>query len=152
MTQWVFAKLDPAVVRRDPNETQLFKAEQAGDDEYAGTDALVREILQNSIDAATGKGPVRVRLALHPNADMPSRVNGGEKPWRLAGSGGRLNRASPKCSVVDFVIPCKAVIMAGFRVKNPEETSEAGVHRHGNLGGSTPSRFDGRVEQTSGLS
>lgn len=69
MTKWVFEKLDPAVVRRDPNETQLFKADQAGDDEYAGTDVLVREILQNSIDAATGKGPVRVRLALHPNAD-----------------------------------------------------------------------------------
>ena len=78
-------------------------------------------------------------------------VNGGEKPWRLAGRGGRLNRAAPKCSVVDFVIARKAVIMAGFRVKNPEETSDAGVHRHGNLGGSTPSRFDGRVEQTSGL-
>lgn len=69
MTQWVFAKFDSAVVRRDPNETQQFKAEQAGDDEYAGTDALVREILQNSIDAATGSGPVRVRLALHQNAD-----------------------------------------------------------------------------------
>ena len=78
-------------------------------------------------------------------------VNGGEKPWRLAGRGGRLNCAGPKCSVVDFVIAWKAVIMAGFRVRNPEETSDVGVHRHGNLGGSTPSRFDGRVEQTSGL-
>ncbi len=71
MPQWIFAKLDPAAVRRDPNETQLFKAEQAGEGEYAGTDALVREILQNSMDAGTGNGPVRVRLALHPKADLP---------------------------------------------------------------------------------
>ena len=47
-------------------------------------------------------------------------VNGGEKPWRLAGSGGRLNRAAPKCSVVDFVSRRKAVIMAGFWVKDLE--------------------------------
>jgi len=79
-------------------------------------------------------------------------VNGGEKPWRLAGGGGRLNYAVPECSDVDFVIAWKAVIMAGFRVNNPEETSDAGVHRHRNLGGSTPSRFDGQVEQTSDLS
>ena len=69
-------------------------------------------------------------------------VNGGEKPWRSAVRGGRLNRAAPKCSVVDFVIPWKAVIMAGFRVNDPEETSDAGVHRHGDLGGSAPARFN----------
>lgn len=73
MPQWVFAKLDPAAVRRDPNETQLFKSEQAGEGEYAGTDALVREILQNSMDAGNGRGPVRVRLALHSKADLPER-------------------------------------------------------------------------------
>jgi len=83
MTKWVFAKLDPAAVRRDPNETQSFKSEQAGEGEYAGTDALVREILQNSIDAGTGNGPVRVRLALHSSSDMPERE-------RLAGYFSRL--------------------------------------------------------------
>ncbi len=41
MTKWVFAELDPAAVRRDPNETQLFKDDQAGEE------------------------PVRVRLSLH---------------------------------------------------------------------------------------
>ena len=73
MAHWVFAKLDPAAVRREPNETQLFKSEQAGEDEYAGTDALVREILQNSLDAGTNGGPVKVRLALHPAADLPDK-------------------------------------------------------------------------------
>lgn len=71
MPQWTFAKLDPAAVRRDPNETQLFKAEQAGEGEYAGTDALVREILQNSMDAGTDEGTVRVRIALHSKTDLP---------------------------------------------------------------------------------
>jgi hypothetical protein len=71
------------------------------------------------------------------------RVNGGEKPWRLAGGGGRLNCAAPKCSVVDFVMPRKAVILASSRARTPEETSDAGVHRHGDRGGSAPARLDG---------
>ncbi|MEJ7594342.1 MAG: hypothetical protein WKF77_22630 [Planctomycetaceae bacterium] len=66
------AKLDPAAVRRDLNETQLFNAEQAGEGEYAGTDALVREILQNFLDAGIGNGPVQVRLELHPNFEGPN--------------------------------------------------------------------------------
>ena len=72
MTTWVFAELAGAAVRRDPNETELFKTEQAGEHEYAGTDALVREVIQNSLDAGTGDGPVRVRFALHPQSSMPA--------------------------------------------------------------------------------
>jgi hypothetical protein len=71
MTRWVFAKLDPAAVRRDPNESQLFRDFQAGENEYAGTDALVREILQNALDASAKAGPVKVRLALHQQCDGP---------------------------------------------------------------------------------
>jgi len=70
-------------------------------------------------------------------------VNAGVKLCRLAGSGERLNGATPKCSVVDITIAWKAVMMAGFRVKNPEKTSDAGAQRHGNLVGSGLSRFDG---------
>jgi len=73
MTTWIFEKLGGAAVRRDPNETQLFKTEQAEEGEYAGTDALIREILQNSMDAATGNGPVRIRLALHCVDDLPEK-------------------------------------------------------------------------------
>lgn len=73
MTQWVFSNLSGAAVRRDPNETELFKTEQAEEGEYAGTDALVREILQNSMDAGTGNEPVRIRLALYPSSDLPNR-------------------------------------------------------------------------------
>jgi hypothetical protein len=71
MPEWVFERLQSASVRRDPNETLLFRTEHADDGEYAGTDALVREILQNSMDAKIGEEPVRVRLALYPRGEMP---------------------------------------------------------------------------------
>lgn len=71
MTEWVFAELLGAAIRRDPQETELFKVENAGEGEYAGTDALVREVIQNSMDAGTCDGPVRVRFALHGEHDLP---------------------------------------------------------------------------------
>ncbi len=71
MTCWIFAKLDPAAVRRDPNESQWFRDVQAGENEYAGTDALVREILQNALDASAKDGSVKVRLALHEESEGP---------------------------------------------------------------------------------
>jgi hypothetical protein len=37
--------------------------------------------------------------------------------------------------------------MAGFRVKNPEETVDAGVHRHGNPGESAPARLTGELSK-----
>ncbi len=72
MTEWVFAELTGAAIRRDPQETELFKTEGAGEGEYAGTDALVREVIQNSMDAGTGDGPVRVRFAIHGASALPS--------------------------------------------------------------------------------
>ena len=73
MTTWIFSPVSAASVRRDPNETELFKIEQAGEDEYAGTDALVREVIQNSLDARHLQEPVRVRFALHQRDEMPRR-------------------------------------------------------------------------------
>lgn len=57
MTRWIFAKQDPAAVLRNPNEAQLFRDFQAEENEYAGTNALVREILQNALDASTKSDP-----------------------------------------------------------------------------------------------
>jgi hypothetical protein len=74
MGQWVFGELRGADVRRQPNETELFKTEQTVEGEYAGNDALVREVLQNAIDAGTGDGPVHVRLAIHEAEDAPVPV------------------------------------------------------------------------------
>lgn len=73
MAEWVFEQLTGAAVRRDPKETQLFKTEQSGEGEYAGTDGLVRELLQNSMDASVGVGPVTVRLALYSSQELPPR-------------------------------------------------------------------------------
>ena len=72
MTTWVFSKVHADAVRRDPNETELFKTEQSGEGEYSGTDALVRETIQNSLDAKHGAEPVRIRFALYPNSDLPA--------------------------------------------------------------------------------
>jgi hypothetical protein len=73
MADWVFSRIAAASIRRDPNETELFKTEQVGDGEYAGTDALVREVIQNSLDAGNRSDPVRVRFALHEAAELPPR-------------------------------------------------------------------------------
>ena len=73
MSKWVFEELRGAAVRRDPNETELFKTEQTGEGEYAGNDALVREIIQNSIDARVGSDPVKIRLAIHELGDAPDK-------------------------------------------------------------------------------
>jgi len=72
MTTWVFSNVPADAVRRDPNETELFKTEQSGEGEYSGTDALVRETIQNSLDAKNGSEPVRIRFALYSNSDLPA--------------------------------------------------------------------------------
>lgn len=74
MPDWVFAELTGAAIRRDPKESELFKTEQAGEGEYAWTDSLVREIIQNSMDAGTGDQPVRVRLSIHDHEELPSKT------------------------------------------------------------------------------
>lgn len=72
MGQWAFSGLRGDDVRRDPNEAELFKTEQTAEGEYAGTDALVREVLQNAVDARQGDNPVRVRLAVHEANNGPA--------------------------------------------------------------------------------
>ena len=118
MGQWAFAELRGDDVRRDPNEAELFKTEQTVEGEYAGTDALVREILQNSVDARCGDGPVRVRLAIHDVDEAPSAS-------RLAHYFARLqtplaarqvvfnNRGVPQ-------IPCRFLVVEDFATRSTE--------------------------------
>jgi len=54
MGHWVFTEQYDNV-RRDPIEAELFKNNQDDNEEYAGVDTLVRETIQNSIDAASDK-------------------------------------------------------------------------------------------------
>lgn len=65
---WHFREMDPGEVHVDPVHDEFFKMQDLAD-------ALVREAIQNSMDARRGRGPVRVRFrfatgreALHADA------------------------------------------------------------------------------------
>lgn len=118
MGKWVFDELRATAVRRQPNETELFKTEQTGEGEYAGNDALVREVLQNSIDAAAGAAPVRVRLAIHEASEAPV-------PARLAHYFRRLREPLQKRQVNykshDYpLIPCRYLVCEDFSTRGLE--------------------------------
>ncbi len=74
MGRWFFEQLRGGP-RRTPQEAELFKDKDAEEGEYPGNDYLVREVVQNALDAksATTNGPVRVRLSLHDANEAPSR-------------------------------------------------------------------------------
>ena len=56
---WYFRKVSEAEINSDPVQGEFFiKSDIA--------DRLVREALQNSLDAQSGSGPVSVRFALSP--------------------------------------------------------------------------------------
>lgn len=57
MSSWEFNKANPSDVFSDPNQ-----GDQFSNDDVALSEALVREVIQNSSDAANGSGPVKVRF------------------------------------------------------------------------------------------
>ena len=57
--QWRFRKMRPGEINVDPIEGEFFTTEAIG----SITDALVRESIQNSLDAAAGNGPVTVNFS-----------------------------------------------------------------------------------------
>jgi hypothetical protein len=122
MEQWVFEELRGAAVRRQPNEAVLFKTEQTGEGEYAGNDALVREILQNAVDARAGDGPVRVRLAIHDPSDAPP-------PDRLAHYFERLHEPLTSRQIVFDqhgvpLSPCRFLVCEDFGTRGLEGDTE----------------------------
>jgi hypothetical protein len=64
--EWYFRDISD-----DPGEKELTQQDQFNNDEVALAEALVRETIQNSTDAGTKHGPVRVRFALH---TIPTRA------------------------------------------------------------------------------
>jgi hypothetical protein len=72
MGRWLFEELRGGP-RRTPQEAELFKDKDANEGEYPGNDYLVREVIQNSLDARAddNKGAVRVRFSLHEPSDAP---------------------------------------------------------------------------------
>jgi hypothetical protein len=70
--QWRFREMQPGEINVDPIEGEFFTTEAIG----SITDALVREAVQNSLDAARGKEPVTVRFSFfsRPNPTFDTRV------------------------------------------------------------------------------
>lgn len=119
MGHWQFEELRSGP-RRTPQEAELFKDENTEDGEYAGNDHLVREVLQNTLDAISERanGLVRVRLALHDASDAPSAK-------RLAEYFSRLKEPLEGC---DFIFnssgapntPCRYLVCEDFGTRGLE--------------------------------
>lgn len=63
-TRWAFEHKLPKHINRDPYEAEFFTGDDDDDQNRGKTDALVREVLQNSLDASREEGPVRVRFGI----------------------------------------------------------------------------------------
>lgn len=63
MAQWHFNSYRPGDKKRNPIQGEFFSSEAIADPGRA----LVREGIQNSLDAATGEGPVLVRIFVSGN-------------------------------------------------------------------------------------
>jgi hypothetical protein len=61
--QWRFRAMQPGEMNVDPIEGEFFTTEAL----RSVTDALVRESIQNSLDASAGGDPVTVRFSHHQN-------------------------------------------------------------------------------------
>ena len=57
--QWRFREMQPGEINVDPIEGEFFTTEALG----SLNDALVRETIQNSLDAAIGNEPVTVKFS-----------------------------------------------------------------------------------------
>ncbi len=69
---WTFEEHSPKAMNRNPIEAEFFTGEEDSEEVYGRTDALVRETIQNSLDARddTHDGPVRVTFAISKNEEI----------------------------------------------------------------------------------
>lgn len=72
ISRWQFRKMQPGEMNIDPIEEDFFTTEAIG----SITDALVRESIQNSLDAAAGKGAVKVCFSFFPGPAKESSEAG----------------------------------------------------------------------------
>jgi len=83
--QWRFREMQPGEINIDPIEGEFFTTEALG----SLNDALVRESIQNSLDAAAGEGPVTVRFSFHQPSESGVASDGTRHHW-LDGLGRHL--------------------------------------------------------------
>ncbi len=76
MAEWFFAEQARGAIIRNPTDTRLFTdSSSVRDDEYAGTSYLVREVIQNSLDAvAPGNKQVHVVFSLFDRSATPYNI------------------------------------------------------------------------------
>jgi hypothetical protein len=67
--RWEFRQMQPGEMNVDPIEGEFFTTEAIG----SITDALVRESIQNSLDASAGNGPVKVRFSFFTASEKDAR-------------------------------------------------------------------------------
>lgn len=109
-SRWSFEERRPKGMLRDPFEAEFFTGEEDSEDVYGRTDALVREAIQNSMDARDPgyDGPVRVRfcLSLPEDAVPPADATGlldGLVP-HLDALGNELVNTSLPCPAMPYLV------------------------------------------------
>ncbi len=100
MGHWEFNRQDPSNVR-----VEVTQRDQFNNDDVGIAEALVREVIQNSSDAGTGPGPVKVRFAIR-------AANDGERQamaTQLAGLRPHLDACGVEMPAPDEVMRVLAV-------------------------------------------
>jgi len=132
MAEWEFEELPASLV-----EQELTQRDQFNNDDVELAEALVREVIQNSTDAPSGAGPVRVRFAI---LDVS-----GENAVRLAGLFGALRPHLRACEIDDTALDrqgARLLLVEDFSTKgltgNPAALDNDNFHnfwrRHGKSG------------------
>jgi len=118
---WLFSQRHGEPLR-GPVEAEIFKGDQTEKEEYAFTDSLIRETIQNALDARVSHGAVRVRLAIYEAHDAPSKD-------RLAYYFSRLSSPIKLLGVkIDDLglpdVPCRFVVVEDFGTRGLQGDTE----------------------------
>ncbi|MCL6639713.1 MAG: hypothetical protein K6T80_08575, partial [Firmicutes bacterium] len=137
---WKFRRMQPGEMNIDPIEGEFFSTEALG----SLADALVREAIQNSLDARAGGERVRVRIAFpQPSAwlDGERRARYLEALWpHLAAEGSGLAD-----------LPQRREPLAFVRLRHPDELGQRVVcpadFPHRRIDGNGRQLFQGKAEE-----
>ena len=128
---WEFEKANPRSVRRDPFEAEFFTGEEENEEVFGRTDSLVREAIQNSLDARIDDRPAEVRFALSrsetavPTARLDSYLRG--LPRHMQALGNDVLRQPPFAPMTWLVVEdfnTKGLIGDPARSSDPDTNPE----------------------------
>ena len=105
--QWIFKKADPDDVGRDSVTSEFFESSRL--------EAVVREAIQNSLDAASGK-PVIVRFY---HSGTKGAISGGDYAKRFRGESIDVHYLNPDSGIATMVPsvsePCDYLVIEDFQ-------------------------------------